>query len=103
VNSRPDLPSLEAVATWSTDSLPAALGQLEALRAEVWVRLVQGRATSTTTDRLLTIQEAAARTGMSTHWLYRHARTLPFIRRPSPRAVRVSEGALSRWLATRTR
>lgn len=101
MSNRPDLPPLEAVDTWPAESLPDALGRLEVLRAQVWVRLVRGPTSPATPDRLLTIEEAAARAGMSTHWFYRHSKTLPFIRRPSPRAIRVSEVALTRWLATR--
>lgn len=52
-------------------------------------------------DSLLTIQEAAARLGVTPRWLYRHANTLPFMRRLSRRALRVSKAGLERWVDRR--
>ncbi len=51
-----------------------------------------------TPDTLLTIQHAAARLGVTPRWLYRHAGALPFVRRLSRRALRVSKTGLERWL-----
>ncbi len=51
--------------------------------------------------RLLTPREAAERIGMSVRWLYRHARSLPFTRRLSRRALRFDERGLERWAASR--
>lgn len=48
-------------------------------------------------DRLLTIQEAAAQLGVTPRWLYRRADALPFMRRLSRRALRVSKAGLERW------
>jgi hypothetical protein len=39
---------------------------------------------------------------MSADWLYRHKDALPFVRRLG-RTVRVSEGALIRWMESRRR
>lgn len=52
-------------------------------------------------DRLLTVEEAAQRLGVAPRWLYRHARTLPFTRHLSRKALRFSEAGLHRWLETR--
>lgn len=56
-----------------------------------------------TSDRLLTVEEAAARLGLSADWLYRHAKSLPFTRRPARRALRFSEAGLGRWMVARGR
>ena len=34
-------------------------------------------------------------------WLYRHAKTMPFSRKLSPKVLRFSRAGLLRWLATR--
>jgi len=52
-------------------------------------------------DRLLTIPDAAARLGVTSRWLYRRADTLPFMRRLSRRALRVSQAGLERWMERR--
>jgi predicted DNA-binding transcriptional regulator AlpA len=52
-------------------------------------------------DRLLTPEEAANRLGQTRRWLFRHAKTLPFARRLSRKALRFSERGLERWLAAR--
>jgi len=99
----PDLPPLELVDGIAVEALPAALAHLLALQARVVARLAAGKAVaSVVSARLLSVDEAAARTGMSKDWLYRHAKTLPFTRRLG-RAVRFDEAALTRWLATRGR
>jgi predicted DNA-binding transcriptional regulator AlpA len=52
-------------------------------------------------EHLLGVEEAAARLGMSTDWLYRHARQLPFTRRVGRRALKFDSASLDRWLAQR--
>ena len=48
-------------------------------------------------DRLLTAQQAAQQLGVSKHWLYRHAATLPFTVRLG-RSVRFSAVGLQAYL-----
>src|SRR5438552_4287749 len=50
-------------------------------------------------DHLLTLDEAAVRLGVSTGWLRRHARGLPFTRKLSYRVMRFSSTGIERWLA----
>ena len=50
---------------------------------------------------LLKIDEAAAILRLSPRWLYRHAKSLPFSRKLSPKVLRFSRAGLLRWLATR--
>lgn len=54
-------------------------------------------------DRWLSPKEAAARLGVSTKWLSRRKRSLPFIRslEPDGHGFRVSEGELVRFMARR--
>jgi len=51
-------------------------------------------------DRLLDVQEAAERLGVSTDWLYRHARRLPFVVR-NGRLLRFSSQGIDRFIKTR--
>jgi excisionase family DNA binding protein len=52
-------------------------------------------------DRLLQVDEAASRLGVDARWIRRRARTLPFVRRLSGKAIRVSEEGLKRWVSMR--
>jgi predicted DNA-binding transcriptional regulator AlpA len=52
-------------------------------------------------DRLLPVEDAAARLGVSRDWLYKHARTLPFTVRVGPRQLRFSVAGLERWMCSR--
>jgi excisionase family DNA binding protein len=54
-------------------------------------------------EHLLSVEEAAARLGMSADWVYRHARHLPFTRRVGRRALRFDSAGLERWMAQRGR
>jgi predicted DNA-binding transcriptional regulator AlpA len=91
--------------------IPAVLGELEALRVGLLVRLLTQPTTAMspsdpgeklrTSDRLLHPPEAAALLKVTTRWLYRHHRTLPFARKLSRRVLRFDEAGLHRWLAHR--
>lgn len=88
----------ELPATVAQELLGRLAGLLELLR----LRLLQPPPPSgPETDRLLTVEEAAERLGVSPRWLYRHAGRLPFARRLSRKALRFSEVGLRRWQAAR--
>jgi len=101
----------EQIPALSPDVIPRILGELEVLRAGLLVRLITHPATATPPggantksqplDRLLSPTEAAALLKVTTRWLYRHHRSLPFTKRLSRRALRFSEEGLRRWLAHR--
>jgi excisionase family DNA binding protein len=80
------------------------LGQLEIVRVQLWARLVGANAPVvasidvSTTDRLLTPQEAAAVLKVGVRWLYRHRKRLPFARPISGKVLRFSEMGLQKWL-----
>ena len=88
------------------------LGQLEVLRAQLWLQLVQQHAHAFSVgrderdrqpDRLLSPSEAAVMLGVTISWLHRHHRQLPFARKLSRKTLRFSELGLRRWLAQQKR
>lgn len=52
-------------------------------------------------DPLLTAHEAAQMLSVSTDWLYRNARKLPFSRKLGPKMLRFSRLGIEKWIATR--
>lgn len=84
--------------------IPSLLCQLTALQTALAARLVAPspsiRPLATRDDRLLTVEEACAILGVTPRWLYRHQR-LPFVRKLSRKALRVSEAGLRQWLAAK--
>ena len=54
-----------------------------------------------TKSHLLTVREAAVLLHVTTRWIYRHANSLPFIRRLSPRTLRCDPDGLERWCSKR--
>jgi predicted DNA-binding transcriptional regulator AlpA len=52
-------------------------------------------------ERLLTVDEAAAKLGMTKDWLYRKAARLPFTVRPSPGTLRFSSLGIERYIRQR--
>ncbi len=77
----PILAALErAVGELSPQEAPAALGDLERVKALVWAKMMQGngvaqgRGDGQAEGRYLTVKDVAERTGMSGDYIYRHAR-----------------------------
>ncbi len=100
----------QAVGTLAPSALVAVLGDLTALQARIWVRLLAGAAEKPSEapearegDRLLTIPEIAAFLGVPKGYTYELARRgdLPTVR-VGTRYLRVSPADLQAWLA-RTR
>ena len=105
-----DLATLAAdpcrLADVAPEALPALLGELEALRAALWVRVAAHTAAPAPIqrgngtpgeERLLTAAQVAVRLGVSRRWVYRKAATLPFTRCLGPGTLRFSERGLERW------
>jgi nucleotidyltransferase/DNA polymerase involved in DNA repair len=94
------------IADLQPSAIPSLLCQLSALQIALAGRLFavgsddDERTTTAEPDRLLTADDAAAILGVTTKWLYRHKK-LPFVRRLSRKALRVSESGLHRWLAAK--
>ena len=86
------------------ERIPSMLGELERVKAHLWVRLNANRTASggeQQADESLGVKEAARRLGMSPGWLYRHARDLPFAKRVGPRTLRFSAEGIRRYLTAR--
>lgn len=83
------------------EQCPALMGQLEAWKAALWLRMTRGTpGVSAPEDRLLTAEEVAQRLNVSIDYVYRHAREFPFMLREG-RAVRFSQLGLERYLKQR--
>ena len=86
----------------SPSEVPDVVGAMEALKFRLLFRLV-GNPTGEKSpapveaDTLLTAKQAAPLLNVTPHWLYRHARQLPFTRRLSRKVLRFSESGLRRW------
>ena len=83
------------------------LGDLERLKAELWLRLLEATRRegevnpSAQEDRLLTVKEASLKLNVSADWLYRRASKLPFAVRLGHRRLRFSERAIDRYIRRR--
>ncbi|HBA41092.1 MAG: hypothetical protein A2W10_04340 [Deltaproteobacteria bacterium RBG_16_55_12] len=52
-------------------------------------------------DRLLDAEQASRLLSVSSDWLYRHAKRLPFARKLGPKMLRFSSQGIQKYLATR--
>jgi excisionase family DNA binding protein len=75
------------------DLLPRIIG----LQVAVLARALVNGHDANSDDRLLTVDEAAAKLGQSKDWLYRHATKLPFTRRVG-RQVRFSSQSIESYI-----
>jgi len=91
------------VATVPPGRIPALLSQLSALQGAMAARLISADRDEpmSSEDTLLTVDQAAERLGVSTDWLFRRSRTLPFVVRLG-RHLRFSNRGIDRYLRTRT-
>jgi predicted DNA-binding transcriptional regulator AlpA len=100
-----DLDSLHAtVDQLPPDQLPDMIGVLEAAKARAWVRLaaMPPAASNGEPDRLLNVDEAAERLGVTRDWLRRRSR-LPFVVKLSPGVVRYSAAGITRFISQQRR
>jgi hypothetical protein len=104
----------ERVADLEPAAVPALVGELEALKARLWIRLqvptptAPSPATNGGPDRLLSAEEVAERLGLldregnpDRRKVYRRADSWPFTRRVGGGTLRFSEKGLRRWEASR--
>ena len=80
-----------------------ALSRIEAERVSLLAQLIAASLTPDPEDHLLTIEEAAGILRVTTDWLYRHARKLPFTVRPGAGHVRFSRIGLQEYLKKQRR
>ena len=82
MNLRSELQSvLDSLSHMPVENVPELLGELEVIRASALMRLSVPTSGARTQDELLEISVAAARLGVSTDYLYRNSKVLPFTRR----------------------
>src|SRR5215470_16118740 len=95
---RPDLvAAVTDPASVPVDMIPTVIGELARMQAVLWSRLAAPLpANGSGEDRLLTIDQAAARMAVTPDWLRRRP-TLPFVAKLSDGIVRYSERELERF------
>jgi predicted DNA-binding transcriptional regulator AlpA len=90
------------------ESIPAVMASLAAAQSMLAARLLNtpnGNSSEPQADRLLDVTEAAAKTGMSVDYLYRHANELPFTVRVGTKerkSLKFSELGIHKWIETRS-
>ena len=90
----------DAVSTCDPETLPALAGALETARVRIWSRITKPDTSGGNSDRLLTVEQVAERTGFAPDYVYRNRSKLPFLRKVG-RSVRASERELDRWISAR--
>src|SRR5215831_18013804 len=93
-----DEPTPTPKAPDSTMLVTITVGQLRELVRE---EIQAATTTKHEADRMLTAEEAAEMLSMSTDWLYRNARKLPFTRKLGPKMLRFSQQGIVKWLESR--
>ncbi len=87
------------------EDLPSLAGALEEARARCWARLnappTNGHAAPPAEDSNVSVATAAGRLGMSPSYIYKNAKSLPFIRRIGSRVLCSAKG-LTAWNRRRT-
>lgn len=84
------------------EDLPELVGALAAAQARALARLTSPAAvrpvTGSDAEGNVSVEEAARRLGMSDRWVYRNAKSLPFVRRIGRRVVCSARG-VAEWSA----
>jgi predicted DNA-binding transcriptional regulator AlpA len=93
-------PALLAAKSLPVEELPRLLGQLREVEATALARLSAPAPQQAKLDALLDINEASARLGVSSSYLYRHARNFSFARRVG-RALRFSSNGIESYIRSR--
>jgi predicted DNA-binding transcriptional regulator AlpA len=82
--------------------IPAAMAQLAAWQSQLAARLVAATPVSAATadgpDKLLTVEQAAERLGMTKDGLYRMSKTAPFVVRLGPGQLRFSSTGIDQYI-----
>jgi hypothetical protein len=82
------------------EQIPVAIGELERVKAVLLARLTPPAPAGGSADRLLTVDEAAARLSVTPDWLRRRPE-LPFVVKLSEGVVRYSSLGIDRYIAAR--
>lgn len=87
------------------EELPAFLGDLERVRVSVLIAAAPAMPEASvpkTPDRVLKVEETAARLGRSLSWVYKNKHALPMVSLPTG-GYGFSERKLERWIERRSR
>jgi len=84
------------------EDIIAAVARVEAERAHLLAQLIALELAREPDDELLTVGQAAATLSVTTDWLYRHAKKLPFTVRPGAGQVRFSRVGIQDYVETTT-
>jgi len=89
----------QAVERATPDQCPVLMGQLEQLKASLWLKMTigPGKGVQAQPDRLLTAKEVANRLNVTEGFVYRNGRSYPFMVRQG-RYVRFSNNGLEQYI-----
>ena len=84
------------------DECPQLMGHLEQLKASLWLKMTiaTGKATQSAPDTLLTAEQVAKRLNVTVGFVYRNARSYPFMIREG-RYIRFSGNGLEQYIKKR--
>jgi hypothetical protein len=82
------------------EELPDFIGELESIKALAWARLT-APASAQEHDKLLDVEAAASRLGVSLDYLYRHSSQYSFTRRQGRKLLFSAQG-IERHIGQRT-
>jgi excisionase family DNA binding protein len=82
------------------EQLPILLGEIEEVRWTAMVRLTRPEIAQPVDDRLLTVEDASHRLGVSKDYLYRYSQELPFTKRIG-RKLLFSNAGIDRYIRQR--
>jgi hypothetical protein len=99
-------PSLNVdVLSISPDDIPAMLGAIATLQAQLMIRLAHASAPASQSnegDKLLTVDEAAGRLSVTNEWLYRRGKRLGLAVKLGDGTLRFSRLALDAYIKSQT-
>jgi hypothetical protein len=101
---RPDIASIAHPGSIPVDQIPAALGELERVKATLWARLVappttNARPETEPDDVIADVEEVGRIVHRSVSWVRKNGHQLPGFRQPGGKGTRVawSRRALEAW------
>jgi len=88
------------VETLSADEAREMLARLVSIQSVLLAKAFSGNESGhqPKENNLLDVEQASKRMGCSKDWLYRHSKTLPFVRRVSRRQLRFDPAGIDRYL-----
>jgi helix-turn-helix protein len=93
----------DCLAGQPSEVLVKLMAQIAAAQSAVVARLLAPAtgATKAEPDEMLTVQEASKLIRRDRQWIWRHKKSLPFVKQISGKSLLVSKNGLESWLASR--